>query len=162
MSWHKQPSEVRVLTVSPLNVLSLFLQICNDLANFGIELDVDRNAAAAGTSRSAGLAIISSAFSRVTLMVVAADEEGEIALQSVSTAGLIPEEHMSTGMEVKAQPLPFLHVFLTCPRSPSNNLNPLPPPCPVLYPLPLSSVFSRRLFSAILSSLSSPPPLSCS
>ena len=99
---------------------------------FGIEVDLDRNASASEISKRAGTAMISSAFSRVSIMVVRADEEGEIALQSVATAGLIKDEQHSTGMEVTQSPLRTLRSSrLCCVPSLIRVLGVLPAPVPL-------------------------------
>ena len=76
-------------------------QVCAGLAGLGIELDNDRNTSGTGVCKSVGSALISGPFSRASVIVVKADEEGEIALQAVAKAELIKEEQRSTGMKVK-------------------------------------------------------------
>jgi len=75
--------------------------VCSGMAAFGIELDNDRNFSATTICRTVGTALVSSPFSRASIIVVKADEEGEISLQAVATAQLIKEEHNSTGMKAR-------------------------------------------------------------
>mmetsp|Transcript_39465 Transcript_39465/g.111858 ORF Transcript_39465/g.111858 Transcript_39465/m.111858 type:complete len:1193 (-) Transcript_39465:2677-6255(-) len=76
-------------------------EVCVGLSGFGIEIDNDRNSSGTAICRSVGAALVNSPFSRSSIIVVRADEEGEIALQSVAAAKLITEEQKSTGMKVR-------------------------------------------------------------
>jgi len=76
-------------------------EICAGLTALGIDLDNDKNASAAGTAQHSGCAFLDSTFSRTRVVMVRADEEGEIATQAVLAAGLMAAEEASTGMAVR-------------------------------------------------------------
>lgn len=80
---------------------SIRSDVCDGLNALGINLDEDKNRLAAATAASNGCAFLDSTFSRTRIVMVRADEEGEIANQAVAAAGLMESEVASTGMHVR-------------------------------------------------------------
>ena len=76
------------------------MQVCHGLSGIGIDLDDEKNAGAPVTV----VKDIQSAFSRARVLVVKADEEGEIARQAVQISGvLVPSEQAVVAID--QQPL---------------------------------------------------------
>lgn len=81
--------------------------MCAGLSPLGIELDSSRNATASSVAAAAGgVAGVHSNFSRARVLVVRANEEGEIARQATHAAGVRHAERPAAAPSVAAQALP--------------------------------------------------------
>jgi acetate kinase len=69
------------------NASGVRARVCRDLGMLGIELDVDRNDGARVSDAPGGVVAIHAEGSRVAVLVVATDEEREIAASTLATIG---------------------------------------------------------------------------
>eukprot|EP00873_Tetraselmis_striata_P046555 jgi/Tetstr1/466819/TSEL_001015.t1 len=89
------------------NDAALREEVCAGLSPLGIELDSSRNATASSVAAAAGgVAGVHSNFSRARVLVVRANEEGEIARQATHAAGVRHAERPAAAPSVAAQALP--------------------------------------------------------